>query len=101
MVCVDKKNFKCICGCNMTTMYMVWGIVFIVGGLGSAGSSGGVGFMGFFQVLMGAGMLTVLCNSKSIQLRKIIYYVYLAYCVILLLCLIIAIIVILAVDSVV
>ena len=61
MVCVDKKNYRCICGCNLTTSTMIYGILFIVGGLSSISSSGGVAFMGFFQIIMGILMCTVCC----------------------------------------
>ena len=100
-MCVDKKKFKCLCGCSMTQSTVIFGVVLILGGLSSLGVTGGVGFMGAFQVIIGIIMLTVTCNAKSIQMRKIIYYAFLVYTILLFLSLIVVIILILAVDSVI
>ena len=99
MVCVNKKSYTCLCGCNLTTSTMIFGILMILGGLGSAGSTGGVGFMGFFQLLMGALMTSVLCYPKSEKLRHWIYRFYVVYCIVLLLCFIVVFILVLVVDS--
>ena len=98
MVCVDRENYKCCCGCDMTVSTGVFGILFILGGLGSLGSSGGLGFMGVFQFVMGIVMCCVLCQQKNIALRKCIYYAYIVYCVLLVICLILVIILSLVLD---
>ena len=100
-MCVDTKKFKCLCGCTMTQATVIMAVVMILGGLSSLGITGGVMFMGAFQVIIGILMLTVTCNAKSIQLRKIIYYAFLVYTILLVLSLIVVIILILAVDSVI
>ena len=99
MVCVNKERFTCICGCNMTTSTVIFGVIFIFGGFGSIGGMGGLGLMGYFQFIMGALMLSVLCYPKSIAVRRCIYKTYVAYCIVLLIVFIIVIILILAVDS--
>jgi len=99
MVCVNKKSYTCLCGCNLTTSTMIFGILFILGGLGSSGSTGGAGFMGIFQILMGGLMTSVLCYPKSEKLRHWIYRFYVVYCIVLLLCFIVVFILVLVVDS--
>ena len=100
-MCVNKDNYKCLCGCTLTQATVIFGVVLIVGGLSSVGGTGGVGFMGFFQILIGVLMCVVIAKPKSIPLRKAIYWCYVIYCILLLLCLIIVVILILAVDSIV
>ena len=99
MVCVDKKNYKCLCGCNLTTSTMIWGIIFVVGGGGGGLFTGGYNFSGFFQFIMGVAMIAVVCNAKSEKYRKLLYYCYLIYCIILVVSVIIVIILILTIDT--
>ena len=99
MVCVDKKNYTCLCGCNLTTSTLIWGIVFVVGGLGGGGITGGLNFSGFFQFIMGVMMIAVVCQAKSELYRKIVYYAYLVYCGILIISVIIVAILILTIDT--
>ena len=98
MVCVDRENYKCCCGCDLTVATGVFGILFIIGGLGSVGSSGGLGLMGVFQFIMGIVMCCVLCQQKSIPLRRCIYYTYIVYCILLVISLILVIVLIMALD---
>ena len=83
MVCVDRANYNCLCGCNMTVSTAVFGISFILGGLGSLFFMEILGFMGVFQLLLGIAMCCVYIQQKNIALRKCIYYAYIVYCVLL------------------
>ena len=83
MVCVDRENYKCCCGCNVTVSTAVFGILFILGGLGSLVSIGAFGIIGVFQLVLGIFMCCVYCQQKNIALRKCIYYAYIVYCVLL------------------
>ena len=100
-MCVNKDNYKCLCGCTLTQATVIFGVVLIVGGLSSLGGTGGVGFMGFFQILIGILMCVVIAKPRSIPLRKAIYWCYVIYCILLFICLIVVVIIILAVDSIV
>merc|ERR1719469_1636964 len=99
MDCVDKTRFTCICGCNMTTSTVIFGVVFILGGIGGTGGLGGIGLMGYLQMIMGCFMLSVCCYPKSIAVRRLIYKTYVVYCIALIVVFIIVIILILAVDD--
>ena len=100
MVCVDRKRFKCICGCDLTTSTLIYGILFIIGGLGSIGGMSGIGIFGFFQIIMGILMCITITRKKSVSWRRMIYKLYVAYCIILLIIWIIVLILVIAVDSI-
>ena len=98
MVCVDRENYKCCCGCNVTVSTAVFGILFILGGLGSLVSIGALGIIGVFQLVLGIFMCCVYYQQKNIALRKCIYYAYIVYCVLLVISLILVIFLILVLD---
>ena len=83
MVCVDRDNFKCCCGCDLTVATFVFGILSILSGLSSLGFLATFAPMGVEQVSMGIYLCCVLCRKKNIDSRKEIYDTYRFHCILL------------------